>query len=149
MVVVEEGKEAEDREDQEEHLSGLSFCAFFLDVEGQETDYGKDEEDDGRGVSCEETVADNERNEQRLHEQQFIIKFNKRILIDIVIILITFLLGSVLIFLLFYMLTLLNLTGLLILLLYFLILLLLLLIIESIDQLIFLLVLVLLLLVFL
>lgn len=46
MIVVEEGKEAEDREDQEEQLCGFCFCAFFLDIEGQEAGYGKDEEDD-------------------------------------------------------------------------------------------------------
>lgn len=39
MVVVEEGKEAKDREDEEEHLSGFGVCAFFLDVKGQEADY--------------------------------------------------------------------------------------------------------------
>lgn len=73
MIVVEEGKEAKGRKNEEEHLCGLGFCTFFLDVKGQEAAYGKDEKDDSRGICCEETVADNEGNEQRLHEQQFIV----------------------------------------------------------------------------
>ena len=68
VVVVEEGKEPKDGEDEEEDLSDFNICAFSLDVEGQEADYGKDEEDNSGWISCKKAVADNEGDEQRLHE---------------------------------------------------------------------------------